>query len=61
MFDEELPKKKDNSEFPKDLETMSVKDLGDYVQELNSEIERVQKDIEEKQASKEAADSVFKK
>jgi len=59
MFDEELPKKT-VSEFPRDLEQLSVAELRDYVAELEAEIVRVKADIDSKEASKNAADSFFK-
>ncbi len=60
MFDDDLPKKKPESEFPRNLENMSVGDLEEYITELNAEIARVQSDIEKKKASHDAAASVFK-
>lgn len=59
MFDETLPKQK-VSEFPRNLEQLSVDDLNVYVGELKAEIDRVESDIKQKQASKEAASSFFK-
>ena len=61
MFDEELPKKKPEGEFPRNLENMSVDDLEEYIGELRNEIARVEMDTEKKKASRDAADSVFKK
>lgn len=60
MFDEDLPKPKSDSEFPRNLENMSVGELEEYIGELQDEIKRVQGDMEQKKASQEAAASVFK-
>ncbi len=59
MFDENLPKKKSN-DFPRNLEQLSVDDLNGYVDELKAEIDRVELDIQQKKASKDAASSFFK-
>ena len=60
MFDEELPRKKPESEFPRNLENMSVHELEEYIAALSAEISRVQQDMDKKKASQEAAASVFK-
>lgn len=59
MFDD-LPQKKTTSDFPRDLENMSINDLELYITDLQGEIARVQTDISNKIASQEAAASVFK-
>ena len=59
MFDEELPKKT-SSDFPRNLENMSVSELEEYVQELEREIARTHVDIEKKKASQAAAANIFK-
>ncbi len=59
MFDEELPKKK-SSEFPRNLENLSVEELKTYIDDLNGEIGRVEEDIKTKEKSQETADSFFK-
>ncbi len=59
MFDDDLPKPKTH-EFPRKLVDMSIEELQEYIAELNLEIERARTDIEKKQASRDAADSVFK-
>lgn len=59
MFDEERPKKK-TSEFPRNLENLSLSELDEYVEELNAEITRVQEDAAKKKESQNAAASVFK-
>ena len=59
MFDDELPKPK-HTEFPRNLEAMSVSELQEYIQALKEEIDRVEKDISKKEASASAANSVFK-
>tara|TARA_R110002072_G_scaffold141944_4_gene287267 strand:- start:434 stop:616 length:183 start_codon:yes stop_codon:yes gene_type:complete len=59
MFDDDRPKPK-TQDFPRNLEFLSVADLNEYVDELESEITRVQGDIMKKKASQDAAASVFK-
>lgn len=59
MFDEELPKPK-SFEFPRKLENLSIDELSAYIDDLKSEIERVEQDISSKKASQDAAASVFK-
>lgn len=60
MFDEDLPRKKPKGEFPRNLENMSIDDLGHYIEDLKAEIERVEADIKKKKASRDAAASIFK-
>ncbi len=60
MFDEDLPKKKQNQTFPRDLEKMSVAEIEHYVTELEQEIIRAKADIEKKKSVMQAADSVFR-
>ena len=59
MFDDERPKPK-TAEFPRNIESMSIMELDEYVEELEAEIKRVQDDAVKKKASQEAAASVFK-
>ncbi len=59
MFDDDLPKPK-SDKFPRNLETLSIADLQDYIGALESEIERVQADIKKKKASSDAASAFFK-
>lgn len=44
----------------KNLEVMSIEALGEYIEELELEIERVTAEIELKKAAREGAESVFK-
>lgn len=60
MFDDDLPLKKTTSEFPKNLENLSVEELEEYIEDLQGEIERVRGDIDKKKASQDAASSFFK-
>ena len=46
---------------PKNLDTMSIQALEDYIQELEAEIARVRGTIAQKQKAQTAADSFFKK
>lgn len=59
MFDDDLPKKT-VSEFPRNLDNMSVSELQDYIGDLEGEIQRAKADIDKKQASQAAASDVFK-
>lgn len=59
MFDD-LPEKKTTSDFPRDLENMSINELELYITDLQSEIARVQTNISGKKASQEAAAAAFK-
>ncbi len=45
----------------KNLEVMSIEALGEYIEELEAEIDRVKKEINLKTAAREGAESVFKK
>ena len=45
---------------PKPLDKMSVEELEDYIQDLKTEIVRVEKDIAKKKAHAAAAASIFK-
>jgi uncharacterized small protein (DUF1192 family) len=55
--DLESPKKKAER---KDLEVMSIEALGEYIAELEAEIERVRAAIRLKDAAKTGAESAFK-
>ena len=44
---------------PADLEAMSIRALGDYIAELEAEIERARRTVETKRNARHAADSVF--
>lgn len=59
MFDD-LPRPKPATEFPRKLDNMSVEELQDYIAALREEITKVEADIRKKQASRDAAASVFK-
>jgi len=58
MFDEEEFGKKPVG--PKDLEPLSLDELGDYIDDLKAEITRSEGEIERKKAHMNAAASVFK-
>lgn len=60
MFNDDLPKPKAESVFPRNIEFFSVTDLKDYIVELEEEIDRVRQDMTVKEKSKNAADSFFK-
>lgn len=59
MFDDELDKKPQPMG-PRNLDTMSIHELEDYIGELKAEIIRAENDIKKKKASQEAAASIFK-
>lgn len=46
---------------PRNLEIMSIEALGNYIGELESEIERVKAEIERKQGARAGAEAFFKK
>lgn len=60
MFDDLPEPKKSESDFPRDLENMSINELEVYITDLQNEIARVQTDIAGKKASQEAAAAAFK-
>ena len=60
MFDEDLQKAKGDQVFPRNLEDLSVEDLDEYIEELRSEITRVEQDRDKKKASVDAAAAIFK-
>ncbi len=55
--DTEIPKKEVK---PKNLEDLSIEALGDYIDELQCEIERVREAIKEKKLARDEAGSFFK-
>ncbi|MBO6946944.1 MAG: DUF1192 domain-containing protein [Rhodospirillales bacterium] len=51
-----------NKQAPKkDLDVMSIEALGEYIEELETEIERVRSAIKLKEAARQGAESVFKR
>ena len=51
-----------NKQAPKkDLDVMSIEALGEYIEELETEIERVRSAIKLKEAARQGAGSVFKR
>ena len=58
--EEELALSKQKKEFPRILDNMSIDELQEYIAEMKMEIERVEADIEKKQAQKALAESIFK-
>lgn len=59
-LDENEPKKKLPFQIGQDLSDLSVGDIEEVVAELEAEIGRLQDDAKQKQASKSAADALFK-
>lgn len=60
MFDDDLPKKKNTHDFPRNLESLSLDELAAYVIDLKAEITRTESEIDRKKASEQAAASFFK-
>ena len=46
---------------PRNLDVMSIKALGEYIEELEADITRVRGVIQQKQTAQSAADTFFKK
>jgi uncharacterized small protein (DUF1192 family) len=59
--DDDRPKKKVSHEIGQDLTLLSVRELNERIALLNDEIARLEADITKKQASRSAADMLFKK
>ena len=59
--DDDRPKKKITHEIGQDLTLLSVEELAARVQLLHDEIKRLEDDMASKQASRSAADAVFKR
>jgi uncharacterized small protein (DUF1192 family) len=59
--EDDRPKKKIVHEIGQDLALLSVGELNERIKLLQEEIERLRADIAKKQASRGAADQVFKK
>ena len=59
MFDDDLDPQTKKPK-PKDLSTMSVEELKDYVQDLQGEIARVEAEIDKKASYSQQAESFFK-
>ncbi|TVQ83759.1 MAG: DUF1192 domain-containing protein [Micavibrio sp.] len=60
VFDpDDLPRKKEATEFPRNLEKMSVGELKEYIEELKAEIARAEADMKQKEGAASLADSVF--
>ncbi len=60
MFEEEPPKPVAGYRLGENLEAWSVEDLADLVDNLKSEIERVQTEVARKRGDLSAAESLFK-
>jgi uncharacterized small protein (DUF1192 family) len=59
--DDDKPKKKNAHEIGQDLTLLSVEELAARVQLLRDEIQRIEADMEQKHASRTAADQFFKR
>lgn len=59
MFDEDPPKPK-TSEFPRNMDNMSIEELKEYIGALQEEIHKAEADIQKKEVSRNAAASIFK-
>lgn len=60
LFDEDMPKKKRVHEIGSDLSLLSVADLSERIASLKAEIARLETEISSKQASRGAAESLFR-
>ncbi len=60
IFDEEPRKKPTSHEVGSDLSMLSVDELEQRINLLKAEIERLEKEKESKQSSRDAADSIFR-
>ena len=59
--DDEAPRKKITHEIGQDLSLLSVEELSERIALLTDEISRLQEAVTKKRASKDAADSFFKR
>ncbi len=59
--DDERPRKKITHEIGQDLSLLSVEELSERIALLTGEITRLQEAVAKKRASKDAADSFFKR
>ena len=59
MFDDDLPKKKEDS-LNKNLEPLSLDELACYIKELKDEIIRTEDEVKRKKMHMDSASSVFK-
>ncbi|WP_420961366.1 DUF1192 domain-containing protein [Brucella sp. IR073] len=60
LFDDELPVRKTNHEIGQDLSLLSVAELEERIAALRVEIERLEADRDRKDASKAAAEALFR-
>jgi len=60
LFDEDQPKKKTQHDIGSDLSLLSLDELNSRIDILKSEIIRIEKERDQKSASKAAAASLFK-
>jgi uncharacterized small protein (DUF1192 family) len=60
LFEDDKPKRKLAHELGQDLSLLSVGDLEERIELMQSEIARLEADMAAKKASKSAADSLFK-
>jgi uncharacterized small protein (DUF1192 family) len=60
MFDDDLPAPPEQP-FPRKLDSMSIESLHGYIRELEAEIARVKKEIEDKVSLQDKAMKLFEK
>ena len=60
MIDEEDPKPASRTQFPRDLEPMSLEALAGYIRQLETEIQHVKTEIDRKETLKNQAEGIFK-
>jgi uncharacterized small protein (DUF1192 family) len=61
LFEEELPRKKSGHEVGQDLSLLSVAEIDERIALLVAEIERLKQARQAKDATKSAADALFRK
>jgi uncharacterized small protein (DUF1192 family) len=61
IFEEDLPRKKPAHELGQDLSLLSLKEIDERVALLEAEIERLKQARQAKDATKSAADALFRK
>lgn len=61
LFDDDRPKKPPRHEIGQDLSLLSVEELRERIVDLGAEIERLERELETKGASKSAAEAFFQK
>ncbi len=61
MFEEELPKHRGPAPIKRDLTSMSVDEMNDYIAELEAEVSRVRVEVDKRGDVRSAAEALFKR